>query len=138
MVTTNRLVSLDTVGREGKELIHLTGPLQVVARVAMDMHDGMPLQVELRVDAARVRGVGLNSGARYWAEGVHQFRHQPGEFSAAFDLVGRFEFLGCAPDDPQPRSLTLAVHCRVTFVAGGRVMVEVSDVELLPDASDGA
>ena len=34
MVTTSRLVSLDAVGSEGTDLIHLTGWLQVAARAA--------------------------------------------------------------------------------------------------------
>jgi hypothetical protein len=46
----------------------------------------------------------------------------------------RFELLGCAPDDAQPICLTLAVHFRVTVATEGRVRVEASDVELLPDA----
>jgi hypothetical protein len=138
MVTTNRLISLDAVGREGEDLIHLTGPLQVVARVAMDLPDGLPSEMELRFDAARVRGVGLKSGARYWANGVHQSRHQSGEFSAPFELVARFELLGCAPDRLPPIRLTLTIRFRVTVPVDGRVRVEASDVELLPDSSDGA
>jgi hypothetical protein len=138
MVTTNRLVSLDVVGREGKDLIHLTGPLQVVARVAMDGADGLPPALELRFDAARVRGVGLKSGARYWANGLHQSRHPSGEFAAPFDVWARFELQGCAPDGPTIPCLTLAVRFRVTVPADGRVMVEAANVELRPEARDGA
>ena len=138
MVTTNRLVSLDAVGREGTDLIHLTGPLQVVARAAMDRPDGLPPEIELRIDAARVRGVGLKTGARYWAKGVHQSRHAPGEVAAPLDVLARFELLGCAPDGRQPIRLTLMVRFRVTVPVDGRVRVEASEVELLPDSSDGA
>jgi hypothetical protein len=138
MVTTNRLISLDAVGRDGKDLIHLTGLLQVVARAAMDGSDGIATQVDLRFDAARVRGVGLKSGARYWAEGLHQSRHQPDEFSTPFDVLGRFELLGLAREDAPPTRLTLTVRFRVSVPADGRVRVEASDVELLPDSNDGA
>src|SRR5262245_15855679 len=111
MMTTSRLVSLDVVVRDGErgELIHLTGQVQVVARTAMDGPDGMPPQVTLRLDAARVRGVGLRSGTRYWAWGLHQSHHQARELSTPFDVVGCFELLGSAPDDPQPICLALAV-----------------------------
>lgn len=132
MITTNRLISLDAVGRDGQDLIHLTGPLQVVARTAMGAPDGIPLQVELRFDAARVRGVGLRTGARYWAEGVHQSRCQPGEFSVPFDVVSRFELRRCASDGSQLTELTLMVCFRVTVPSDGRVMVTAGDVELLP------
>jgi hypothetical protein len=134
MMTTSRLVSLDVVvpDRARRELIHLTGQVQVVARAAMDAPDGMPAQVALRLDAARVRGVGLRSGARYWAQGLHQSRHQARELSAPFDVEGCFELLGSAPNDPQPICLALAVRFRVTIPADGRVTVEVSDVELRP------
>ena len=138
MVTTNRLISLDAVGRDGKDLIHLTGLLQVVARAAMDGSDGLATQVELRFDAARVRGVGLKSGARYWAEGLHQSRHQPEEFSTPFDVLGRFALLGLAREDAPPPRLTLTVRFRVTVPADGRVRVEASDVELLPNSSSCA
>src|SRR5947209_14528779 len=103
MVTTSRLVSLDAVESEGADLIHLSGSLQVVARATMGEPppgapscSPVPVQVELRFDAARVRGMGLKTGARYWVEGVHQSRHQPGEFSAPFDVVTRFELRGYA------------------------------------------
>jgi hypothetical protein len=84
MITTNRLISLDAVARDGKDLIHLTGPLQVVARTDVDPPDGLATQVDLRFAAAPGthavggRGVDLKTGARYWVEGVHQSQHQPG------------------------------------------------------------
>jgi hypothetical protein len=129
------LIALDAVGRDGKDLIHLTGLLQVVARAAMAGSDGIATQVDLRFDAARVRGVGLKSGARYWAEGLHQSRHQPDEFSTPFEVLGRFALLGLAREDTQPTRLTLTVRFRVTVPADGRVRVEASAVELLPDSS---
>ena len=139
MVTTSRLVSLDAVASEGADLIHLTGSLQVVARATMGgpppgapIGASVPVQVDLRFDATRVRGVGLKTGARYWVEGLHQSRHQPGEFSAPFDVVSRFELRGCAPDGPQPTQLILAVRFRVTVTGDGRVTVTAGDMEFLP------
>jgi hypothetical protein len=135
MMTTSRLISLDIVVPDGArgDLIHLTGPVQVVARAAMDAPDGSPAPVALRLDAARVRGVGLRSGARFWARGLHQSRHEVREISTPFDVLGCFELLGSAPNDPQLICLALAVQFRVTIPADGRVTVEVSDAELRPD-----
>jgi hypothetical protein len=132
MVTTSRLVLLDAVRREGEELIHLTGPLQVVARAAMDEVAGSACQVDLRFDAARVRGVGLKTGTRYWAEGLHQCRHQPEGLSAPLEVVGFFRLLCATPDAPQPTRLTLIVRFRVTVPADGRVTVAAEEVQLLP------
>src|SRR5690349_10145625 len=139
MVTTSQLVSLDAVRNDGTDLIHLTGPLQVVARTALGgpppgapFRSPVPVQVELRFDATRVRGVGLKTGTRYWVEGVHQSRHEPGESAAPFDVVGRFELLGCAPDGSQRRPLTLTVHFRVTVPTDGRATVTAGAAELLP------
>ena len=144
MVTTDRLISLDAVGRDGKDLIHLTGLLQVVARAAIAGSDGIATQVNLRFDAAPGthavggRGVGLKTGAMYWAEGLHQSGHQPDEFSTPFDVLGRFELLALAREDAQPTRLTLTVRFRVTVPADGRVRVEASDVELLPGGTSCA
>lgn len=142
MITTSRLISLDTVGSNGTEPVHLTGSLQVVARAAMGgpppeapIRSPIPIQVNLRFDPTRVRGVGLKTGARYWVEGIHQSRHQPGEFAAPFDVVSRFELRGCAPDGSQPVRLTLTVRFRVTVPGDGRVMVTAGDVELLPPSA---
>jgi hypothetical protein len=136
MVTTSRSVSLDAVGRDGKDLIHLTGSLQMVARAVMvepssgdPVCAAIPAQVDLRFDAARVRGVSLKTGARYWAEGVHHFRHQSTEFSAPSHLVCCFALVGGAPDAPQPIHLRLCVHFHVTVPADGRVMVTAAEVE---------
>jgi hypothetical protein len=133
-MTTSQLISLDTVRPNGADLVHLTGPLQVVARTATDGADGITLQVDLRCDAARVRGAGLKTGARYWAQGVHQSRHLSVEFSSPFDALARFGLLGCATDGTPSICLTLAVHFRVTIATEGRVTVEAAEVELLPDS----
>jgi hypothetical protein len=139
MVTTSRLVSLDAVGSEGTDLIHLTGWLQVVARTGMGgpppgapVGSPVPVSVDLRFDATRVRGVGLKTGARYWVEGVHQSRHQPGEFSAPFDVVCRFELRNCSPDGSQRAALTLTVRFQVAILTDGRMKVTAADVDLLP------
>ena len=116
MVTTSRLLGLDAVESEGTDLIHLTGSLQV----------------DLRFDATRVRGVGLKTGARFWVEGVHQSRHEIGEFSAPFDVVACFELRGCVPGGSRPASLTLTVSFRVTVPEDGRATVTAGAVELLP------
>jgi hypothetical protein len=138
MITTNRLVSLDAVGRHGTDLIHLTGSVQIVAHALMDQPGGVPVQVDLRFDAARMRGVGLKTGARYWANGLHQSRHSCREFASPLDVWARFELLGWAPEGSPITCLTLAVRFRVTVPADSRVMVEALDVELLPEARVGA
>jgi hypothetical protein len=136
MVTTSRLVSLDAVGRDGGDLIHLTGPLQVVARAAMGDLDGPPVEVDLRFDAARVRGVGLKSGARYWVEGLHRSTHQPGNGSAPFDVVGCFDLLGHSADATSLTPLTLAVRFRVAVPPDGRVAVVIEEVRLMRTPTD--
>jgi hypothetical protein len=88
--------------------------------------------MELRVDAARVRGVDLKTGVRYWAEGVHESRHEPEEVAAPFDVLARFELLGCEPSGAQPRQLTVTVRFRVTVSVDRRVTVAGGAVELLP------
>jgi hypothetical protein len=132
MVTTSQLISLDTVRPNGTDLVHLTGPLQVVARTVTDGADGIALQVDLRCDAVRVRGVGLKTGARYWAQGLHQSRCRPGNLPTSFDLVSRFELLGTALDGSPPWRLMLTVRLRVTVLPDGRVTVAAEKVEILP------
>jgi hypothetical protein len=131
MVTTNRLIHLEAFGSDPPELVHLTGFFQVLARVTMGDAGDLPAHVELCFDAARVRGVGLKTGARYWVEEIYQSRHQPGEFSAPFDVVSRFELRRCAPDGSQPAQLALTVCFRVTVPGDGRVTVTAGDVELM-------
>jgi hypothetical protein len=139
MITTSRVISFDTVGSNGTEPVHLTGSLRVLARTTMGgptpdapIGSPVPIQVDLRFDATRVRGVGLKTGARYWAEGIHQSRHQPAEFSSPFDVVSRFELRGCAPDGSQPVQWTLSVSFRVIVSGDGRVTVTAGNVGLLP------
>jgi hypothetical protein len=137
MVTTSRLVPLDAVLSDGTDRIHLTGWLPVVARTAMrgpppgaPVCSPVPVQVDLRFEATRVRGVGLKTGARYWVEGVHQSRHHPGAFSPPFGVVSRFELRGCAPDGSQPTQRTLTVRFRVTVPTDGSVTITIGEVEL--------
>lgn len=138
MITTSRLVPLDAVGRAEQDLIHLTGPLHVVARAALGEVNDAAAQVELRFDAGQVRGVGLKTGARYWVEGRHQSTHPAGNGRAAFEVMSLFDLLGgVLPGEPLPR-LILTVRCRVTVPADGRVSVETLEVKLLPDSGTGS
>jgi hypothetical protein len=132
MVTTNRMISLDTVGRNGEELIHLSGPLQVVARADTDGRGGIPCQLDLRCDAAGVRGVGLKAGGRYWVEGRHCSTHRPEEIASPFLVLGHFVLRGLAPADARPTRQRLTVCFRVTVPAEGRVTVTAEGVEILP------
>jgi hypothetical protein len=132
MITTSRLLPLDAVGRVEQDLIHLTGPLQVVARAAMNDVGRAAARVDLRFDAGRVRGVSLKTGARYWVQGIHQSTHPAGNTGARFDVMGVFELLGAALENVQTTRLTLTVRLRVLVPADGRVTVEASEVELLP------
>ena len=102
----------------------------------MSVRDGSPAEVDLRFDATRIRGLGLKTGARYWANGVHQSRRLSGEFTAPVDLVCGFELLGGAPDTTRPTRLALTVRFRVTLPADGRVTVEAAAVEILPDSNE--
>ena len=85
--------------------------------------------------AARVRGVGLKTGGRFWVEGLHQSTHQSEEISCPFCVVSHFDLLGYAPEVPEPTRLTLTVRFRVTVPADGRVTIAAEAVELLPDSS---
>src|SRR4051794_26044548 len=138
MVTTSRLVPLDVVGRAEQDLIHLTGPLQVVARAEMDKAGDAAAQVDLRFDPSRIRGVSLKSGVRYWVEGLHCSSHQTGNEREPFELMGRFDLMGGAPRSEPPTRLILTVRLRVVVPADGRVTVEASDVGLLPDDGTGS
>jgi hypothetical protein len=138
MITTSRLVPLDAVGRAEQDLIHLTGPLQVVARAEMGNAGRAAAQVDLRFDAGQVRGVGLKTGARYWVEGRHHCTHPAGNGRAAFEVTSGFALLGAAlPGAPPPR-LILTVRLRVMVPADGRVSVEALAVELLPGGGTGS
>jgi hypothetical protein len=106
----------------------------MVVRTTTDEADGIALQLDLRCNASRVRGVGLKSGVRYWAQGVHQSHRRPGECLTCFDLVGRFELRGAAVDGPQPGRMALIVRLHGTVASDGRVTVAVEEVELLPES----
>src|SRR5262245_11460874 len=117
MVTTNRLIPLDAFGSDPSGLVHLTGLLQVVARVTLGDPDGVPAHVELLVDAAQVRGVGVENGAHYQARGAYRFILDPKELPVPVDLVSAFELLGYGHGNPQPTRLLLAVPVHGTVQA---------------------
>src|SRR5947209_15579028 len=91
MVTTDRRIPIDVFGSDPPEIVHLTGSFQVLARVTIAGPDDLPAHVEVCFDAARVRGVGLKTGARYAAGGAYRFIDDLPELS--FRLVSAFEFL---------------------------------------------
>jgi hypothetical protein len=132
MVTTNRLIPVDAIGNDPDELVHLTGLLQVLARVTMGDGDGLPVWVELFLDAARVRGLGLKSGARHQARGTCRFSSHPDELPISFDLVGTFELLGYRRGHPEANHRVLEVPFQVTVQADGRMMAWIGDPKLLP------
>jgi hypothetical protein len=132
MVTTNSLISIDVFGSDPTGLIHLTGLLQVVGRVAIGNAGSDPTRVELLFDAAGVRGVGLETGARYQARGAYRFLHDPETIPGSLDLVSTFELVGYGCGDPQPARLLLAVPFCVTVQADGRILACIRDPKLLP------
>jgi hypothetical protein len=138
MVTTSRLVPLDAVGRAEQDLIHLTGPLQVVVRAEIGDAGNGAARADLRFDAGRVRGLGLKSGARYWVQGLHQSTYQSGSGRAPFEVTALFELLSGALESTQTGRLVLAVRFRVMIPADGRMTVEAAGVELLPDRDLGS
>jgi hypothetical protein len=135
MVTTNRLISVDAFGSDAHGLVHLTGLLQVVARVTLGDPDGVPAHVELLLDAAQVRGVGVENGAKYQARGAYRFILDPKELPVPVDLVSAFELLGYRHGNAQPTRLLLAVPFHVTVQADGRITVGIDDPKLLPSPS---
>jgi hypothetical protein len=132
MVTTNRLIPIQAMGSDAPELVHLTGSVQMLARVRVGGPDDLPAHVELCFDAAGVRGAGLKSGARYQARGAYRVIEDPPELPMPFVLVSAFELLRHAPGDPPPTRLLLIVPFRVTVQADGRVMAGMEDPTLLP------
>jgi hypothetical protein len=132
MVTTNRQVPVDAFGSDPHGLVHLTGSLQVVARVTLGVPDGAPARVELLIDAAQVRGIGVESGARYQARGAYRFLHDPAELPILLDLVGTFELLGYGDSGTQHSRLLLAVPLHLTVQADGRITVGIEEPKLLP------
>jgi hypothetical protein len=131
MVTTDRLIPLDLFESDPPELVHLTGSFQVVARVTMEGSADRPAHVEVCCDAARVRGVGLKSGARYEARGAYRFIDDAQELPVPLHLVSAFELLRHGSGDPQPARLLLVVCLRVTVQTDGKVMAEIDDPMLL-------
>jgi hypothetical protein len=131
MVTTNRLIPLDAFGSDPSGLVHLTGLLQVVARVTLGDPDGVPPHVELLFDAAQVRGQSVETGARYQGQGAYRFILDPKELPIPLDLVSAFELLGYGHGNPQPPRLLLAVPIHVTVQADGRITVGIEDLKLL-------
>jgi hypothetical protein len=136
MVTTNRLISVDAFGSEPHGLVHLTGFLQVVARVTLGDPDGVPARVQLLLDAAQVRGLSVESGARYQARGAYRYILDPKELPIPLDLVSAFELLGYRRGNPQPTRLLLAVPVHGTVQADGRITVGIEDLKLLPSPSE--
>jgi hypothetical protein len=132
MVTTNSLIPIDAFTSDPKGLIHLTDLLQMLARVTMGDSDGVPAHVELLFDAAQVRGVGLETGARYQAQGAYRFMHDVKELPSQLDLVSTFEFLGYGRENPQPTRLLLVVSFHVAVPADGRITTYIDDPKLLP------
>jgi hypothetical protein len=132
MVTTNRLISMDVFGSDPPEIVHLTGSVQVLARVTVGEPDAMPAHLEISLAAVRVRGVGLENGVQYQARGTYRIADDLGELPVSLNLVGTFELLRHQPADLPSTRLLLAAPFRVMVQADGRVRVEMKIPMLLP------
>jgi hypothetical protein len=132
MVTTNSLIPIDAFGSDPDGLIHLTGMFQLLARVRLGDADAAPAHVEAVLDATQVRGLGLETGARYQARGAYRLLHDPKELPVDLDLVSTFEFLGYGQGNPQPIRLLLVVPFHVTVQVDGRSTTCIDDPKLLP------
>jgi hypothetical protein len=132
MMTTDRRVPIDALGSDPPELVHLTGSFQVLARVTLGGSEDLPAHVEVCFDAARVRGVGLKSGARYEARGAYRFSDDLPELSLPVDLVSAFELLRHGPGDSPPTRLLLVVPFRVMVQTDGKVTAGMAVPVLLP------
>jgi hypothetical protein len=132
MVTTNSLIPIDAFAGDISELIHLTGSFQVLVRVTMGDPEAVPAHVELMLDAAQVRGAGLETGDRYQARGAYRFMHEVSELPSQLDLVSTFELLGYGRGNPQPIRLLLVVPFHVTVPPEGRITTRIDDPKLLP------
>jgi hypothetical protein len=132
MATTDCRIPIDAVASDPPELVHLTGSFQVVARVTLAGADDLSAHIEVCFDAARVRGVGLKSGARYEARGAYRFSDDLPEIPLPLRLVSAFELLPHGPGDSQPTRLLLVVPFQVTVQADGRVIAGMGDPVLLP------
>jgi hypothetical protein len=131
MPTTNSLILIDAIASDAKGLIHLTGSFQMLARVTLGDPDATPAHLELLLDAAQVRGVSLETGARYQARGAYRIHHDPHELPSQLDLVGTFELLGYTRGDSQPTHRLLAVPFRVTLQSDGKALAGLDDPTLL-------
>lgn len=131
MVTTNRLIPVDAFG-SAPDLVHLTGSLQVVARVTLGDPGGVPAHVELLLDAAQVRGVGVENGAHYQARGTYRFVLDLKELPSPVELASAFEFLGFRHGNAWPTRLLLVVPIHARVGADGRITMEIEELKLLP------
>jgi len=132
MVTTNRLIPIEAIGSDPPELVRLTGSFQALARVTIESHEDPRAHIEIGLEAAGVRGVGLKTGARYQARGAYGFIEDPKGLPVPLSLVSAFELLRHGSDDAPPTRLLLVVPFRVTVQSDGRVTVEVDEPTLLP------
>jgi hypothetical protein len=132
MVTTNRLISIDAIGLDPPELVHLTGLVQLLARVTIGDADEKAAQVELCFDAARVRGLGLQNGTRYQARGAYRLVEDLKEFAVPFELMSSFELFRHGTGEAHPGRLLLIVPLHVTVQADGKVTVTLDNPALLP------
>jgi hypothetical protein len=132
MVTTDRLIPIDAFGKDAGSLVHLTGSFQVLGRVRMGDSDAVAAHVELLLDAAQVRGVGLVTGARYQARGAYRFVFDPKELPGPLDLVSTFDLLAYRPSDAQPTHLLLVVPFHVAVQLDGRITVGSDEPKLIP------
>jgi hypothetical protein len=132
MVMTDGRIPIDTFASDPPELVHLTGSFQVVARVTIGGAADRPAHTEVCLDAARVRGVGLRTGARYEARGTYRFSDDLPELPAPFDRVSAFELLRHGCGEPPPTPLLLVVRFQVTVQSTGRVIAGMEAPRLLP------
>jgi hypothetical protein len=131
MVTTNRLIPIDAIGLDPPEPVHLTGLVQMLTRVTMgDTHD-RPVHIELYLDAARVRGLGLQNGTRYQARGAYRLVDDLKESAVPFELIGSFELFRHGTGDAHPGRLLLIVPIHVTVQADGKVTATLDSPKLL-------
>src|SRR6266536_1443987 len=131
MVTTDCRIPIDTFASDPPELVHLTGSFQVVARVTLEEAADRPAHVEVCCDAARVRGVGLETGTKYEAKGAYRVVDDLPKLPAPFCLISAFEFLRHGLGDPQPTRLLLVVPFRLTVHTDGKVMAGIDEPTLI-------
>lgn len=131
-MTTNRLIPIQAIARDASKLVHLTGSVQMVARVTLGGPDQRAAHVEVWLDAMGVRGVGLQAGVRYQARGAYRVLEDPPELPAPFLLVSAFELLRYGTGDRPPACLVLILPFRLTVQRDGRVIVGMEEPTLLP------